>query len=402
MAKALRRTDALSNSFSQTRSIYAVWMLRMTLGFVALLGSIIFILGTSWDVQWHLLIGRDRTLIPPHLMMLSGVALSGFAGLAAILIETFWARRNPQLAQSSTSFADAFHGSLGAYVVGFAALNSAIAFPLDAYWHSLYGIDVSIWAPFHIMIILGMGIVALGAAYMLMSATNLAVSAGMQRMQRVGYTGVVVAFAVVLCALTFFLIEASSSSHFIHLGFITISVFVFLPALIGAWTFVSVKTALPWRWSATTVVLLYYLFAIVVDLYVPRATGILMITEGLSLRPSYQGVAGVAILSFDWPLLPILAALVVDIVTRYAQKRGWSVKRLLLTEATLALVGFVPLTLFNPTIILRAPSRLGIAGFIVSLLLGWGGSLLGAWLGQRTGAALQQVESPVVQQVEEA
>ncbi|HEY5002211.1 MAG TPA: hypothetical protein VII61_03605, partial [Ktedonobacteraceae bacterium] len=78
MAKALRRTDALSNSFSQTRSIHAVWMLRMTLGFVALLGSIIFILGTSWDVQWHLLIGRDRTLIPPHLMMLSGVALSGF------------------------------------------------------------------------------------------------------------------------------------------------------------------------------------------------------------------------------------------------------------------------------------------------------------------------------------
>jgi hypothetical protein len=399
MAKALRRTDALRGAFSQTRSIHAVWALRMTTGSVALLGSIIFILGTSWDVQWHLLIGRDRTLIPPHLMMLSGVALSGFAGLAAILIETFWARRNPQLAQSSTSFADAFHGSLGAYVVGFAALNSAIAFPLDAYWHSLYGIDVSIWAPFHIMIILGMGIVALGAAYMLMSATNLAVGAGVQRMQRVGYTGVVVAFAVVLCALTFFLIEASSSSHFIHLGFITISVFMFLPALIGAWTLVSVKSALPWRWSATTVVLLYYLFAIIVDLYVPRATGLLMITEGLSLRRSNPGVA---ILSFDWPLLPILAALVVDIVTRFAQKRSWSVKRLLLTEATLALIGFIPLTLFNPTLILRLPSRLGIAGFIVSLLLGWGGSLLGAWFGQRTGTALQQVESPVVQQVEEA
>jgi len=399
MAKALRRTDELSNSFSGASSMHAVWMLRMTLGGVALLGSIIFVLGTSWDVQWHLLIGRDRTLIPPHLMMLSGVALSGFAGLAAILIETLWARRNPQLAQNSTGFADAFHGSLGAYVVGFAALNSAIAFPLDAYWHSLYGIDVSIWAPFHIMIILGMGIVALGAAYMLMSATNLAVSAGVQRMVRVGYSGVIVAFAIVLCALTFFLIEASSSSHFIHLGFITISVFMFLPAVIGAWTFVSVKSALPWRWSATIVVILYYLFAIIVDLYVPRATSFLMITEGLTSR---RGNVSVAILTFDWPLLPILAALVVDIVTRFAQRRNWSVKRLLLTEATLALIGFIPLTLFNPTIFLRLASRLGIAGFIVSLLLGWGGSLLGAWFGQRTGTALQQVESPVVQQVEEA
>ncbi len=399
MAKALRRTDALSDSFARASSMHAVWMLRMTLGCVALLGSIIFVLGTSWDVQWHLLIGRDRTLIPPHLMMLSGVALSGFAGLAAILIETLWARRNPQLAQNSTGFADAFHGSLGAYVVGFAALNSAIAFPLDAYWHSLYGIDVSIWAPFHIMIIMGMGIVALGAAYMLMSATNLAVSAGVQRMVRVGYSGVVVAFGVVLCALTFFLIEAPSTNHFIHLSFITISVFMFLPALLGTWTFVSVKSALPWRWSATTVVLIYYLFAIIVDLYVPRATGILMITEGLSLRRSNPGVA---ILTFDWPLLPILAALVVDIVTRFAQKRDWSVKRLLLTEASLALIGFIPLTLFNPTLFVRLPGRLGIAGFVVSLLLGWGGSLLGAWFGQRTGTALQQVESPVEQQVEEA
>lgn len=399
MAKALGRTDELSSSSIQTRSLRRVWMLRMTLGFVALLGSIIFVLGTSWDVQWHLLIGRDRTLIPPHLVMLSGVALSGFAGLAAILIETLWARRNPLLVRNSTSFADAFHGSLGAYVVGFAALNSAIAFPLDAYWHSLYGIDVSIWAPFHVMIIMGMGIVALGAAYMLMSATNLAVRAGVQRVVRLGYSGIILSFAIVMCALTFFLIEASNTNHFIHLGFITLSVFMFLPALLVSWTFVSVKNALPWRWSATTVVMIYYLFALIVDLYVPRATGLLMITEDLSLRRHNPGVA---ILTFDWPLLPILAALVVDIVTRFAQNHSWSLKRLMLTEATLAMIGFIPLTLFNPTLFLHLPHRVGVAGFIVSVLLGWCGSLLGVWFGQRTGTALKQVESPVIQQAEEA
>ncbi len=331
--------------------------------------------------------------------MLGGVGLSGFAGLAAILIETLWARRNPLVARNSTGFADAFHGSLGAYVVGFAALNSAIAFPLDAYWHSLYGIDVSIWAPFHVMIIMGMGIVALGAAYMLMSATNLAIGAGVQRIVHVGYTGVALAFAVVMCALSFFLIEAPSTIHFIHLGFITISVFMFLPALLGSWTFVAVKSALPWRWSATTVVMIYYLFALIVDLYVPPATAALMVSEGLSLRQSNPGVA---ILSFDWPLLPILAALIVDLVTRVARKRNWSFKKLMLTEATLAMVGFIPLTLANSTIFIKLFYRLGAAGFIVSLLLGWGGSLLGAWFGQRTGTALQQVDNPVVQQVEEA
>jgi hypothetical protein len=400
MAKALGGTEGFSDLSIGTQSLRSIWMLRMTLGFVALLGSIIFILGTSWDVQWHILIGRDRTLIPPHLIMLSGVGLSGFAGLAAILIETFWARRNPLVGRNSTSFADAFHGSLGAYVVGFAALNSAIAFPLDAYWHALYGIDVSIWAPFHVMIIMGMGVVALGAAYMLMSATNLASSTGVQpRTIRTGYAGVILAFAVVLCALSFFLIEATGTTHFIHLGFITLSVFMFLPALLGSWTFVSVKYVFPWRWSATTVVLIYYLFALIVNFYVPPATSALMISEVvISRRPN----PGVAILSFDWPLLPILAALVVDLVTRFAQKRGWSFKRLLLTEATLALVGFIPLTLANPTIFVKLFTRLGAAGFIVSLVLGWGGSLLGAWFGQRTGNALKQVESPDVQQVEEA
>ena len=53
----------------------AVSTLRLVLGLTALLGAIIFLEGTSWDIQWHSYIGRDRTLIPPHIMMLSGVAL---------------------------------------------------------------------------------------------------------------------------------------------------------------------------------------------------------------------------------------------------------------------------------------------------------------------------------------
>src|SRR5207249_11448420 len=88
---------------------------------------------------------------PPHQMMLTGVALSGIAALVAVIIETVWIRRNASLEKYTTSFAESFYGSLGAYIAGFAALNAAVAFPLDAYWHALYGIDVRIWAPFHVM-----------------------------------------------------------------------------------------------------------------------------------------------------------------------------------------------------------------------------------------------------------
>lgn len=85
-------------------------------------------LGTSWDIQWHSLIGRDRILIPPHEMMLGGVALTG---IPDIVLETIWARRSPLLAECMVPFAGFFSGSLGGYVAGFAALDAAVAFPLD-------------------------------------------------------------------------------------------------------------------------------------------------------------------------------------------------------------------------------------------------------------------------------
>lgn len=174
---------------SQARSLQVLYTLRLALGYTVLLGSILFLLGTSWDIQWHSLIGRDRTLIPPHIIMLSGVAISGIASLVAICIETFFVRRYSFLVQNSTRFGNTFYSSLGTYIAGYAALNAAIAFPLDSYWHALYGIDVAIWAPFHIMFVMGMAIVALGAAFMLVSAAHLAGDNGSQRAKRIGSLG---------------------------------------------------------------------------------------------------------------------------------------------------------------------------------------------------------------------
>jgi hypothetical protein len=82
------------------------------------------------------------------------------------------------MAKYSVVFAQLFSAPLGAYMVGLSSLTAAVAFPLDAYWHALYGIDVAIWVPFHIMFIASMGLVALGATYMLSSAAHLASRCG--------------------------------------------------------------------------------------------------------------------------------------------------------------------------------------------------------------------------------
>src|SRR2546423_15336075 len=104
MAKTIAGTAVFHDSTTLARSLRAVSTLRLVLGLTALLGAIIFLEGTSWDIQWHSFIGRVRTLIPPHLMMLSGVALSGISGLLTVLIESFWDRPNQTLAPSACGF----------------------------------------------------------------------------------------------------------------------------------------------------------------------------------------------------------------------------------------------------------------------------------------------------------
>ncbi|MDQ2885432.1 MAG: hypothetical protein M3Y39_05020 [Chloroflexota bacterium] len=386
---ALTGTGAARSSSSLTHSLSSVLALRLSLGLVALVGATAFFFGTSWDIQWHVLIGRDRTLIPPHIVMLTGVGISGIAALSAIIIETFWARRNPALASSGTTFADAFSGSLGAYIIGFAALNSAIAFPLDAYWHALYGIDVSILAPFHIMIISGMALVALGCAYMLVSAAHLAARLDAPIARRVATLGVMTAQAVMMSIFTFLLFELIGRRWTLDLGFLSLNFFIAFAALLGCWTFVTATRVLPWRWAATSVVGIYYLVALIDNFYVPPVTGTLMTTEHLALR---QANPGVSIVTFEWPLLPLLAALAIDSVTQMARRRNWSLRRLILTEATIAIIGFLPVLLWSPASVARLFSILGPVGFVASLLLGWLGCWLGTWFGQRMGASMQQVE----------
>jgi hypothetical protein len=62
-----------------------------------------------------------------------------------------------------------FHAPLGFFLAGFGALTMALAAPFDNYWHQLYGVDVTLWSPFHMMGLIGAGIAYLGSAYALAS-----------------------------------------------------------------------------------------------------------------------------------------------------------------------------------------------------------------------------------------
>lgn len=390
MAKALDGIPALESSPSLVRSLRAVGTLRLAFGLTILLSSLLFLLGTSWDIQWHTYIGRDRTLIPPHIMMLVGVALSGVFALASVCVETFWARRNADVARNSTSFTGLFQSSTGAFIAGFGALDAAIAFPLDSYWHSLYGIDVAIWAPFHIMFVVGMAIVALGAAYTLVSVAHVAEKAGTSGLKRLAYTGVLLAFATMLGLFTILLFDAFGDRGFINFGLFYINLFTFLATLLYGWTFIAVVHAVPWRWAALGTVVFYLLFAVIIALFVPPATDALVTAEHLLYRNGYPGVA--AAVALEWPLCPFFVALAVDLLTRKARKIGWSRWRITLTVILLTLISFLAIPLRLPVYGLYLSYLLGFAGTTGTLLLGLLGAFAGFWFGRNMGESMSSLE----------
>ena len=150
----------------------------MPLAWLLVGAQLAFVFGAGWDIQWHYAIGRDRPFIPPHLLLLAGIAVTGLAALGGVLQSTLrtWrlALATPARSldldgpahASEICFLGLFRAPTGLFLAGFGALCAALAFPWDDYWHRLYGLDVTIWAPFHVMIIAGMALAALGAAYL--------------------------------------------------------------------------------------------------------------------------------------------------------------------------------------------------------------------------------------------
>lgn len=386
MAKTLDGDAIFGRTSSQGRSLRMVGAARLALGLTSLLGAIIFLEGTSWDIQWHTFLGRDRTLIPPHILMLSGVAISGVSGLLAVVLESVWARRNSQVAQNSTSFASIFSGSLGAYVVGFAALDAAVAFPLDAYWHALYGIDVAIWAPFHVMFVAGMGVVALGAAYMLASAANVTSSI---RFRRAARSGVVIALATMLSIFTLLLFDSLSAERSINLGFAFLNFFPLLAGLLTTFVLVAAAYALPWRWSATAVAGVYMLLAGIMALYVQPATNWLAGVERLTYRREQPPTSVVAM---EWFIAPLLAAILIDLVMRRARRKQWSSGKQTLFLTLASMISMLPIMALQPAFFVIVLIALGVVGTTISFVPGALATYAGMRLGRNIGESISNLE----------
>jgi hypothetical protein len=127
-------------------------------GTVLAITLLIAVFGMYWDISLHIDDGRDPGPLanPAHYFILAGlfgVLLAGVLGLALPDRPT----------RTSIEIAPGWHAPAGALMITICGASSLSAFPLDDVWHRLFGQDVTLWGPTHLMLIGGAALSVLGA-----------------------------------------------------------------------------------------------------------------------------------------------------------------------------------------------------------------------------------------------
>jgi hypothetical protein len=239
--------------------------------------------GLLWDERWHQAVGRDRFLTPPHLLLYSGVALSGITCLVMVVWATLRHRRGAGVDDgNSVPVLGLFHAPLGFVVTGCGCLVVAAAAPLDDYWHQLYGLDVALWAPFHLMALTGGFLALLGSAYLWAALAVQARRAGRDpRAERAS-----TAFALML--LVGLMVNLAQPGlvlyPIIELGPVSVMTYPVLLAAMVPWLLVAARRALGWRRAASLVALVLFVQDVVLNLTIPAVVRSVAAAEGLPFR----------------------------------------------------------------------------------------------------------------------
>lgn len=131
---------------------------------LAIISLIAAVFGLYWDVSMHIDQGRDVSVWgnPGHFFILGGLYGITAAGFFAICLGR--EERADRPGPTAIRIAKDWYAPLGGVLMLFTGSFSLIAFPLDDLWHRLFGQDVTLWGPTHLMLIGGAVMTLLGIA----------------------------------------------------------------------------------------------------------------------------------------------------------------------------------------------------------------------------------------------
>jgi hypothetical protein len=119
---------------------------------------LIAVFGMYWDISLHIDQGRDPGPLanPAHYFILAGLFGVFTAGVLGIALP-----KKPT--RTSFRIAPGWYAPIGALMIAICGASSLAAFPLDDIWHRIFGQDVTLWGPTHLMLIGGAALSVLGA-----------------------------------------------------------------------------------------------------------------------------------------------------------------------------------------------------------------------------------------------
>ncbi|HYH59138.1 MAG TPA: hypothetical protein VD790_07940 [Thermoleophilaceae bacterium] len=163
----LHRTDrsqvlARVAAFSERVSGMPGWV-----AFPSALGTgslLVALLGMYWDIALHINIGRDEGPLanPAHYLILVGLFGIFAAGCLAVSLP-----KGDKPTPSAIRISEGWYAPVGGILMALAGGYALLGFPLDDMWHRIFGQDVTLWGPTHLMLIGGAGMTLIGQAILL-------------------------------------------------------------------------------------------------------------------------------------------------------------------------------------------------------------------------------------------
>ncbi|WP_433322944.1 hypothetical protein [Spirillospora sp. CA-294931] len=126
---------------------------------VAMLSLVTALLGMYWDISLHISHGRDEGPLAniAHYPILIGLFGIFTAGVLAIVLP-----KGERPGTAAVRITRDWYAPAGGVLLAGAGFYALLGFPLDDVWHRIFGQDVTLWGPTHLMLIGGAGLSLVG------------------------------------------------------------------------------------------------------------------------------------------------------------------------------------------------------------------------------------------------
>lgn len=123
------------------------------------------VFGLYWDVSLHISKGRDEGPLanPSHYFILIGLLGCFSAGVLAMTMPKPGTKPSPW----AVKLAEGWYAPVGGILISISAAFGLAGFPLDDFWHRMFGQDVTLWGPTHLLMLTGAGLCLIGASVLL-------------------------------------------------------------------------------------------------------------------------------------------------------------------------------------------------------------------------------------------